>query len=105
MTLSYIIKRPKGILVVFDDFSSSSPEVCGKGKEFVTSKTPSRSSPRSKPWTTECDSELCLIIFETTYGMKVCVKQMRATQNCTNQSFKLNQAEWDFTLDVDEFRH
>lgn len=76
MAPSYIITN-EGILVIFDDFSSSSPVLWGKGKEFVTSRTPSRSSPRRSPWTDECDSELCLIILETTYGINVCVKQSK----------------------------
>jgi hypothetical protein len=74
MTPSYIITN-EGILVIFDDFSSSSPVLWGKGKEFVTSRTPSRSSPRRSPWTDECDSELCLIILETTCEDNVYVKQ------------------------------
>ena len=64
-------RRDKDVLVVFEDFSSSSPELWGKGNEFVTSKVPSKSSPSSKPWTDEWDSELCLTIFETTYRIKV----------------------------------
>jgi hypothetical protein len=76
MTPSYIITN-EDILVIFDDFSSSSPELWGKGKQFVTSRTPSRSSPRRSPWTDECDSELCLITLETTYGVTVYVKQVR----------------------------
>jgi hypothetical protein len=74
MTPSYMITND-GILVIFDDFSSSSPVLWGKGKEFVTSRTPSRSSPRRSPWTDECDSELCLIILETIYGVHVEVKE------------------------------
>jgi hypothetical protein len=65
------------VLVVFDDFSSSSPELWGKGKEFVTSRIPSRSSPRSKPWTEVCDSELCLIILETTCRIEGGVKKTK----------------------------
>ena len=70
-TSSFQTDETRDVLVVFDDFSSSSPELWGKGNEFVTSKVPSRSSPSSKPWTDKWDSELCLTIFETTYRIKM----------------------------------
>ena len=52
----------------FACLSSSSLLWCGSGNEFETSRVPSMSRPRRRPCTMgECASELCLMIFETTF--------------------------------------